>query len=205
MHRTRRVRQHPLPSQTLDAACTPALEDASGAVGLRPDPPRGAALSVPGGERVEVGMAVDTKAAGPRHPRRRAWLWGVLAMLGAGAVAGYLVLDRGHRAAPSPPVPVTVHLAPFHVSVSGPGALSPARTPALTPSVAGTVLAIASVGDRVAQGEVVPGSTPRASSAPWTTPAWRCRGRRAAWRRCRRARRRPVPPRRPRSTPHSGH
>lgn len=101
-------------------------------------------------------MTVDARAARPRRRRRRLVLAVVVVAAVAVAAAGYLVFrQRGGQAAPSPPVTTTVHLAPYQVTVSGPGSLSPLRSVALTPAVSGRVLSVPSVGDRVSRGSTL--------------------------------------------------
>lgn len=96
-------------------------------------------------------MAVEARPGRARS--RRWWWWLAVAVVVAAAAALFLALRRtGPEASASAPVTATVRRAPFRVTVNGPGSLSPIRSLALAPSVAGRLAAIAAVGDRVAAG-----------------------------------------------------
>ncbi len=97
----------------------------------------------------------------PRHPRRRARLV-VIAVLVAGAlVAGLLalgVIPWPLRSAPAETASVqtmTVTTTSYRVTVAGPGSLEAARTLDVTNETAGTIAKLASVGQRVAKGDVL--------------------------------------------------
>ena len=63
-----------------------------------------------------------------------------------------VVRERAGSAPAQPIVTATVKRVAFQVKVDGPGSLSPIRSVSLTPPVSGTLIAIASVGDRVEKG-----------------------------------------------------
>lgn len=103
-------------------------------------------------------MAIDAQSGRParRGGRRRRWLVLTAALVVAAAAGAYLLLrSRSAPAAATAPVTTTVTKAPYQVTVSGPGTLSPARSVVLGPSVSGRLMSIASVGDRVKQGAVL--------------------------------------------------
>ncbi len=99
-------------------------------------------------------MAVSTRK--PTNRRRRRVVAVVLLVVLAGAAVTLLWLRRGgSETAATVPQTTTVSLAPFRVKVSGPGTLAPARSVALTPTVSGRILSIASVGDRAQAGDAL--------------------------------------------------
>ncbi|MEJ2358316.1 MAG: efflux RND transporter periplasmic adaptor subunit [Deinococcales bacterium] len=75
-----------------------------------------------------------------------------MAAVAAAGGSFVVVRDRAGSAPAQSIVTATVKRAAFQVKVDGPGSLSPIRSVSLTPPVSGTLIAIASVGDRVVEG-----------------------------------------------------
>lgn len=98
-------------------------------------------------------MAVDARRGSARRRRRRWWVWLVVAGAVAAGGGAFVALRERNGGAPTQAiVTATVKRTPFQLKVDGPGTLSPIRSVSLTPPVSGTLVAIASVGDRVEQG-----------------------------------------------------